>query len=203
MDIRTKIAVLATSELLILACSMFVAWQAERKHQAELQRKLSAAEQQIREADARQASRKKELDAQLAEFATANARVKTPQQAIEALPGVLPLPKPIAMELAPAISSQARPSTQETANAPAAVMPVEDLKPLYDFALGCKACQAELTAAQGDLKDERAKTATLRRERDSALQAARGGSAMKRVLRAAKWIAIGAAAGALAAKMTH
>ena len=82
-------------------------------------------------------------------------------------------------------------------------LPAEDLKPLYDFALECKACQAELGAAQADLKDEKLKTQALGRERDSALQAAKGGSVLRRVARAAKWFAIGAAAGAVAAKMAH
>ncbi len=84
-----------------------------------------------------------------------------------------------------------------------AVLPAQDLKPLYNFALDCQACQARLAAAQADLADEKLKTATLTRERDSALQAAKGGSFLRRVARAAKWFVIGAAAGALAAKAAH
>src|SRR5882762_5989680 len=34
-----------------------------------------------------------------------------------------------------------------------AVMPIEDLKPLYDFAIDCKACQVKLAPAQADLTD--------------------------------------------------
>src|SRR2546425_1257368 len=52
----------------------------------------------------------------------------------------------------------------------AAVIPAEDLKPLYDFAIDCKACQAKLSAAQNDLIDERKKTAALAHERDDALR---------------------------------
>ena len=81
-----------------------------------------------------------------------------------------------------------------------AVIPTEDLKPLYDFALDCKACQAKLAAAQADLTDERTKTAVLTRERDAAVRAAKGGSLLRRIARNAKWLAIGAAAGAIAAK---
>ena len=40
-----------------------------------------------------------------------------------------------------------------------AVIPGEDLKPLYDFTIDCKACQSKLTAAQADLTDEKTKTA--------------------------------------------
>jgi hypothetical protein len=84
-----------------------------------------------------------------------------------------------------------------------AILPEQDLKPLYNFALDCQACQARLAAAQADLADEKLKTATLARERDAALQAAKGGSFLRRVARAAKWFVIGAAAGALAAKAAH
>jgi hypothetical protein len=70
----------------------------------------------------------------------------------------------------------------------------------YDFTIDCKACQAKLSAAQGDLADERKKTAGLTHERDDALRIARGGSTWRRIGRAAKWFLIGAAAGAVAAK---
>jgi hypothetical protein len=30
------------------------------------------------------------------------------------------------------------------------IIPAEDLKPLYDFTLDCKACEAKLSATQGD-----------------------------------------------------
>ena len=38
-----------------------------------------------------------------------------------------------------------------------AILPAADLKPLYDFALDCKACQTKLAAAQSDLTDEKTK----------------------------------------------
>jgi hypothetical protein len=84
-----------------------------------------------------------------------------------------------------------------------AFIPRADLKPLYDFALDCQACQAKLAAAQSDLVDERQKTAALTKERDDALRIAKGGSAWRRVGRAAKWFLIGVAAGAIAAKTAH
>jgi hypothetical protein len=81
-----------------------------------------------------------------------------------------------------------------------AVIPAADLKPLYDFSVDCKACQAKLAAAQGNLTDEKTKTTTLTKERDEAVRAAKGGSLLRRIARAAKWFAIGAAAGAFAAR---
>ena len=68
------------------------------------------------------------------------------------------------------------------------------------FTLDCKACQAKLAAAQSDLTDERAKTTVLTRERNEAVQAVKGGSVLRRIAHNAKWLAIGAAAGAIAAK---
>jgi hypothetical protein len=84
-----------------------------------------------------------------------------------------------------------------------AILPAADLKPLYDFALDCKACQAKLAAAQSDLSDEKAKTAALTKERDAAMRAAKGGSVLRRIERAAKWFVVGAVAGAVAAKAAH
>ncbi len=99
---------------------------------------------------------------------------------------------------APSASQQ-----NQKAAAGAAVIPAEDLKPLYDFAIDCKACQAKLSAAQNDLIDERKKTAALAHERDDALRFAKGGSLWRRVGRAAKWFLLGAAAGAVAAEVAH
>ncbi len=103
---------------------------------------------------------------------------------------------------APSQSSASSRSTRaaQTPEAPAAQIPAADLRPLYNYLLDCKACQAKLTAAQSDLADEKSKTATLTKSRDDAVRAAKGGSIWQRTLRAAKWFAIGAAAGAVAAK---
>ena len=66
-----------------------------------------------------------------------------------------------------------------------------------------RAEQVKLGAAQADLADEKVKSQALGRERDDALRAAKGGSVLRRIARAAKWFAIGAAAGAIAAKAAH
>jgi len=120
----------------------------------------------------------------------------TPAQIIRELPSQISLPAPITLQTAPALPNSPTPKAN-------AVIPAEDLKPLYDFTIDCKTCQAKLGATQGDLADERQKTAALTRERDDALRIARGGSAWRRIGRAAKWFLIGAAAGAIAAKTAH
>ena len=100
----------------------------------------------------------------------------------------------------PAPASTASGANVVQPSAPAAKIPTADLRPLYDYILDCKSCQAKLTASQADLLDEKSKTAILTKSRDDAVRAAKGGSLWKRTLRAAKWFAIGAAAGAIAAK---
>ncbi len=78
-------------------------------------------------------------------------------------------------------------------------IPPPDLKPLYDSIENCEACAAKLTASQADLADETSKFTAATTQRDAALRAARG-TFWTRTARAAKWIAIGAAAGALLAR---
>jgi len=75
-------------------------------------------------------------------------------------------------------------------------VPQDDLKPLYDAVQDCRACQAKLAASQADLTDERTKFAAATAQRDAALRAVHG-TFWKRTRTAAKWIVIGAAAGAL------
>src|SRR5215472_5223722 len=100
------------------------------------------------------------------------------------------------------LPQQAAPGTPNAEKSPpnGAFIPRSDLKPLYDFTLDCQACQAKLSAAQGDLADERQKTAALTKEREDALRVVKGGSTWQRMGRAAKWLLIGAAAGAVLAK---
>jgi len=78
-------------------------------------------------------------------------------------------------------------------------IPPPDLKPLYDSIENCEACAAKLTASQADLSDETAKFNAASAQRDSALKAVHG-TFWSRTRTAAKWIAIGAAAGAIIAK---
>ncbi|MFZ0821756.1 MAG: hypothetical protein WAM91_16955 [Candidatus Acidiferrales bacterium] len=106
-----------------------------------------------------------------------------------------------------AASGNSAPSAPSSPQAGSAVTPLpgsicippDDLKPLYDSIENCEACAAKLTAAQADLSDETTKFTAASTERDAALRAARG-TFWTRTARAAKWIAIGAAAGAVLAK---
>ena len=127
----------------------------------------------------------------------------TPAQVIRDLPEQIPLPQPITLEPAPAPAKdtpQGPNAAQHPAEPAHALIPVEDLKPLYDYSLDCNACRARLATTQNDLADEKTKTSILTRERDAAVRTARGGSPLQRIARAAKWLAIGVAIGAAAAR---
>jgi hypothetical protein len=84
-----------------------------------------------------------------------------------------------------------------------AQLPTADLKPLYDFVQDCRACQSQLSSAQADLVDERAKSAAIATERDAALRAAKGGNFWTRIKRNAKWFVLGAGFGAAATMATR
>ena len=213
---------LRLAEILIAAATaaiVLAAWRADRRDRAQLAADLAAAKQTLAQADARQHDRDAQLLQTLATLAAGKRAVTTPAQIIHDLPNQIPLPAPITLQSAepttkpekttcssgltcgPEGLESTRPTTNPTSKAPTqAILPTQDLKPLYDFALDCKACQVKLAAAQADLTDERAKTAVLTRERNEAVRAVKGGSLLRRIARNAKWLAIGAAAGAIAAK---
>ena len=189
-----------------LVGAIFFAWREDRRDRTQLAAQLAAAQQALNAADARQHDRDAQLQQSLATIAAQKRTVQTPVQILADLPHQLPLPVPLVVETRPLPDNPAaKPGSPAAAATPISqvVIPPEDLKPLYDFTLECKACQAKLAAAQGDLADEKTKTATLTQARDAALQAAKGGSLLRRIRRAAKWFALGAAAGAIAAKSAH
>jgi hypothetical protein len=187
---------------LLLGTMLLLEWRSDRQDRARLQDQLNQAEQSLQHASASQADRDKQLSATLAQLNDLKSTVKTQQQILAKLPAILPLPKPI---LPPAddvklAGAQSKPDSP-VANAPVgATLPTEDLKPLYDFAIDCRTCQAKLAVVTSDLADEKTKTEALSRERDAALKLAKGGSLRQRFGRALKWFAIGAAVGIIASK---
>lgn len=201
-----------------LAFALIAAWRADRNDRARLAAELATAKQSLTQADDRQHTRDSQLLQTLATLAADKRNVTTPTQIIRELPQYLNLPTPLTPQHATPGQSQSQPPTKPGTRAdanpnpgapaqnnqqPQVIIPTEDLKPLYDFTLDCKACQTRLSATQADLTDEKAKTKTLTKERDAAVTATKGGSIIRRITRAAKWLAIGAAAGAIAARAHH
>jgi hypothetical protein len=216
MPIRYWIRILELVFGVGLALAWFFSWRAERSDRMQLAAELAATKQLVAAADAQQHNRDAQLAETLKSLAAEKHSVVTPAQVIRELPRELSLPSPIVLQsTAPNSSNASSSQTGKLASgndspassakpAPAqAILPAEDLKPLYDFTIDCKACQAKLATSQSDLADEQKKTAALTKERDEALRIAKGGSAWRRIGRAAKWLLIGAAVGALAAKSTR
>jgi len=201
MTIWIKLA--AVVVVAVLAASVFVAWRDARKEQAALQAELKTTQQALAEATARQASRDAAVNDLVAGLKKKEAAVQKPAQVVAALPDVLTLPAPITIDAERPASEGGPYAGVPDGIQPKVNFPAADLKPLYDFAVECKACQAKLGAAQADLADEKVKSQALGRERDDALRVARGGSTWRRIGRAAKWFLIGAVTGVIAAKATH
>jgi hypothetical protein len=216
MSLRIWLKLATTLLVAILAVAIFEAWRAEHRETAQLEAELASTKQALAAADARQHDRDTQLTQTLSSLAAEKRAATTPTQILHDFPNVISLPTPLTLEsdansvagaVAKSVNGKAMPgsggSGTDTPKPQQLLIPAEDLKPLYDFGLDCKACQAKLAAAQGDLTDEKTKTVALTKERDDALKAAKGGSVLRRVTRAAKWFAIGAAAGAIAAKSAH
>ena len=207
---------------LAITTIMLASWRADHRDRAQLAADLAAANQTLAQASSRQHDRDAQLLQTLAGLAAEKRANTTPAQILSELPKQIPLPVPVTLQSANLTGNAEKPpcssgpvcgpegleSTQSRTKPPTkvptqAILPAADLKPLYDFALDCKACQAKLAAAQADLTDERVKTLALTRERNEAVRASKGGTLLRRMARNAKWLAIGAAAGAIAAKAAH
>lgn len=139
------------------------------------------------------------LNKDLARISHQTRSAKNPKEIIERLPEAFStLPQPVSISLGPPVPGS------DSLEAPAIIaVPQADLQPLFDHLEECRACEERLATAQQDLNDERAKVTALTLERDAAAKAARGGGFWSRLRSGAKWFAIGAAAGALAASAAH
>jgi hypothetical protein len=167
----------------ILAATFLFIWRVERQDRAQLAVELATAKQTLAQTDTRQHDRDSQLLQTLSTLAAEKRSITTPEQILRALPQQIPLPAPITLVESRTIGQPSTKSEQATnssakdatnASQSQAAIPATDLKPLYDFALDCKACQAKLAVAQGDLLDEHTKTLTLTKERDAAVRITNG-----------------------------
>ncbi len=199
MNIYFKVGGVVLAVGLVIAGVL--AWRSGIQAQTELKAELQTAKASLAELTARQSARDTTLNKALATLQHQKAVVQKPDQIIAALPGVLPLPMPLTLDQGVTTGNSGAASSPPAA--PKLLLPAEDLKPLYDFAVDCKACQVRLATTKADLADEQAKTKLLGQERDAALLAAKGGSFWTRAKQAAKWFLIGAAAGAAASRLAR
>jgi hypothetical protein len=192
--------IVTATATLLAALMIGDAWRIARKNSAQLAATLVTQNALIEQASAHEKQRNVELAAALASIAAEKKHVQTPQQALEAIPSLLPtLPLPIKISI-PNLAQSPQPDDQ----VPATIsIPQPDLKPLYDSLQNCRACAIERDATKQNLADEQARVAALTRERDAAITAAHGGSFWTHLKHATKWFAIGAATAALAMTASH
>jgi hypothetical protein len=192
--------IIAATATLLAALFIADAWFTARRNSAQLAATLASQNALIEQAAARERQRNTQLDAALAAITAEKRRVQTPQQAVEAIPSLLPpLPLPIKIQL-PDLTE----STRQGDAAPASIsIPQSDLKPLYDSLQDCRACSLERDATKKNLADEQSRVAALTRERDAAVAAAHGGTFLSRLKHATKWFVIGVVAGAATTAATR
>jgi hypothetical protein len=201
LTLRVKLEITAAILALVAVAIVGGSWLGAREEAIKLKATLDAQNAVISDAGKREAARDSALRDSLAAVEDLRKRTQTPQEAIRALPQVLPLPQPITLNLPAAVSNAdpTRAGLKPDAPVPqTATIPAADLKPLFDFAATCKECQAKLAAATADKADDAVKIGALTKERDAAVTAAKGGSKWQRIKRSAKWFAVGAAIGAAA-----
>jgi hypothetical protein len=209
-----------------LASISFSTWQSASKNRQKLEAAIAAQQQRIAQLDTQEDMRSVTLKAATDKIETLKRKVNTPGEAVRDLPHYMQLPDPITPippDESGERSSNASAATQpfEVSSKPAApvtnvgeppsspsphsngfYLPTADAKPLFDFVQSSRLCDLQLSSARSDLQDERAKSTDLARERDQAVRATKGESAITRLKRDAKWLLIGAAM-ALAASPSH
>lgn len=185
---------------LIVVALLAEAWHSARRDSQQLAATLATQNNAIQQAGDREKQRDSQLAAALAAIQGEKRTVHTPQQAANRLASVLPLlPLPVSIHIPNLSAPLPAGETPSTAIS----IPQPDLVPLYDSLQDCRANLVQNESLQRDLADEKSRAAALLQERNTAVAAAHGGTFVVRLKRAAKWFAIGVAAGAAAAAVTH
>jgi hypothetical protein len=186
--------------VLLAAALLADAWRSARHDSQQLAATLAAQNTVIQQAGDREKQRDSQLAAALATIQTQKRIVRTPQQAAQQLPSVLPsLPLPVSIH-DPNLSAPLPPG--ETPSTTISI-PQPDLVPLYDDLQDCRANADQNVSLKKDLSDEKTRSVALQHERDAAVAVAHGGTFFVRLKRAAKWFAIGVATGAAVAAVAH
>lgn len=199
LTIRTKFEIAAVSLALVAIAIFAGAWRGAHNDAAKLKVTLATEQLVVADASKREADRDAQLKTTVAALEEAKKRVQSPTQVLRALPAVIPLPEPIAASVAARAPGNPPPKgTPEEVHQQSATIPAADLKPLYDFGVACQECKARVATLTKDRADDALKLGAVEKQRDAAVAAAKGGSKFARIKRAAKFIVIGAVAGAAA-----
>jgi hypothetical protein len=197
---KPTLNLIALGAALIAASFLASAWRTARHDSQQLAATLAAQNTLIRQAGDREKQRDSQLAGALAAIESQKRAIHTPQQAANQLASALPpLPLPISIDtlnLSAPLPSDEPPSASIS-------IPKPDLVPLYDELQDCRADAVQNDALKQNLADEKARSAALLHERDAATAVAKGGTIFLRLKRAAKWFALGVAAGAAVAAVAH
>jgi hypothetical protein len=155
--------------------------ESEKAHQGDLTRQTASIAQDLKQ--------------RLAALEQAKAAAQTPSQIIKEIPVYLPqnLPQPITTVTQPAAVG----AKDQTPVVTGALVPVEDMKPIFDQLVACKECEAKLFADEADKTSEAKQLASMNLERDAAIAAVKGGTFWQRLKHDSKTIFISAVAGAV------
>ena len=194
MTPRLKI-VLSVGALALALMLAIPAWLSEHDDRTRLETMLKAQNETIAKLDAQMNQRDQQTAQLVQQIQQMAAKVRTPTQAVQALPSVVDLPKPIYIDIPKDKEGKPLPDAPSSV-----VIPKESVVPLFQELAKCKQQATELDGCQATVADLKAKSATLQSERDQAVAVVRGGTFWTRVKRNAKWLAIGAAIGAAAAR---
>jgi hypothetical protein len=162
---------------------------------------IKTSQAAITQAKADQAQTAANLQAQLAAIANQRTIVVTPQQAVAAIPAIVPnLPQPVTVQTTPATATA--PATQQI------VVPQADIPAFQAYKLNCDESNARLLACSKDAIDFKAELAATENKYEAEQitaasweASAEGGTWIHRTLTAAKWIAIGAGVGYASGKL--
>lgn len=201
--LKIAIKILALAVALIAVAMLADAWHSARQDSQKLAATLAAQNNSIQQASDREKQRDQQLAATLSQIQTQKRNVRTPDQAAQNLTAALPeLPLPISVRIpnlsVPASHSDTQIEPQSEAQETTLLIPTPDLLPLYNNLQDCRSSEAQSEALKKDLADEKARSASLEREKAAAQSAAQGGSIFVRMKRAAKWFLLGAAVAAAA-----
>ncbi|MGH9574592.1 MAG: hypothetical protein ACRD40_13815 [Candidatus Acidiferrales bacterium] len=197
-------------------------WLTAKDAQRQFTNAFADEQNLIVQSDATKQRQENDLKNLLKEIESLKTKTRTPSQVIKELPKYLPLPAPISVATecggsvkqehykaaadVPAVRPDKANNSTRSANfrypeltpslvredAADAKIPVQDLKPLFDFAQDCRACDAELDEAHKTAADDSMKIKALTNERDLAIHAQKG-SFWHRMQQDAVWFAFGMA----------
>jgi hypothetical protein len=166
----TLLGVVADGLFLAIAIPSYLASRDER---VRMDATIKAQTDVIAKLDDQMKQRDRQAAADIQRIRDEALQVRTPAQAVAALPKVIELPKPIFLQPAEVVPGPGV-SVAQIPDAPSAVIPSEDIMPLFMKLSQCKADQVALGVCRADVTDLKAKGEALEQQRDAALRATRG-----------------------------